>query len=270
MAGLLIAFEGLDQSGKQTQAESLRYYLISHGRRCRLMSFPDYATAIGSELSRALHGEREYAADVMQLLYVANRYEHRGEMLRWLSDDDVVVCDRYLASSIAYGEAQGLDPVWLAQRRLAGGIAMNAISRCCRACVRVTAGRRRMRHGCCWTVSDRNHRSRKGSLKPSPKRSIASGYTALRVRAAVSARTSAAPASRSTRAHASSVAPVVLTSSTSTMHAPVTSLPRVILNAFRTFACRRAAGRSACDPVARTLRSARRTGTPSCSASSSA
>jgi dTMP kinase len=114
MTGLLIAFEGLDQSGKQTQAESLRDYLTSRGRACRLMSFPDYATAIGNELSRALHGEREYPADVMQLLYVANRYEHRDDMLKWLSEGGVVVCDRYMASSIAYGEAQGLDPVWLA------------------------------------------------------------------------------------------------------------------------------------------------------------
>ena len=114
MTGLLIAFEGLDQSGKQTQAESLRDYLLSRGRACHLMSFPDYATAIGSELSRALHGEREYAADVMQLLYVANRYEHRDEILRRLSEGGVVVCDRYTASSIAYGEALGLDPVWLA------------------------------------------------------------------------------------------------------------------------------------------------------------
>ena len=114
MAGLLIAFEGLDQSGKQTQAESLRDYLTSRSRGCRLMSFPDYATAIGGELSRALQGERDYASDVMQLLYVANRYEHRDEIQRWLADDGVVVCDRYMASSIAYGEAQGLDPAWLA------------------------------------------------------------------------------------------------------------------------------------------------------------
>ena len=50
----------------------------------------------------------------MQLLYVANRYEHRDEILKWLSDGGVVVCDRYMASSIAYGEAHGLDAVWLA------------------------------------------------------------------------------------------------------------------------------------------------------------
>ena len=113
MRGLLIAFEGLDQSGKQTQAEALRDFFTARGRECRLMSFPDYTTAIGSEISRALHGEREYPADTMQLLYVANRYEHRPGMESLLKSGAVIVCDRYRASSIAYGEAQGLDPAWL-------------------------------------------------------------------------------------------------------------------------------------------------------------
>ena len=113
MTGILIAFEGLDQSGKQTQAERVREFVQTRDRDCRLVSFPDYATAIGSEISRALHGEREYAADVMQLLYVANRYERRVELAGLLEQGSVVVCDRYLASSIAYGEAQGLDPRWL-------------------------------------------------------------------------------------------------------------------------------------------------------------
>jgi dTMP kinase len=113
MQGLLIAFEGLDQSGKQTQAEGLRDYFTARGRECRLMSFPDYTTAIGSEISRALHGERDYPADTMQLLYVANRYEHRGGIEALLKAGAVIVCDRYMASSIAYGEAHGLDPSWL-------------------------------------------------------------------------------------------------------------------------------------------------------------
>jgi dTMP kinase len=52
--GLLIAFEGLDQSGKQTQAELLRDRLIAAGRAVRLLSFPDYGTPIGEEIERAL------------------------------------------------------------------------------------------------------------------------------------------------------------------------------------------------------------------------
>ena len=113
MSGFLIAFEGLDQSGKQTQAELLRDRLKQDGRKARLVSFPDYATSIGEEIARALQGEREYEPDVMQLLYVANRYERKPDLLRWLDGGLILVSDRYTASSVAYGEALGLDAGWL-------------------------------------------------------------------------------------------------------------------------------------------------------------
>ena len=113
MRGSLIAFEGLDQSGKQTQAELLRDRLKQEGMKSRLVAFPDYGTSIGEEIARALAGEREYGPDVMQLLYVANRYERKEDLERWLEGGLMLVCDRYLASSIAYGEAFGLDPAWL-------------------------------------------------------------------------------------------------------------------------------------------------------------
>ena len=117
---MLIAFEGLDQSGKQTQAEMLRDWLRHDGRKARLVSFPDYGTSIGEEIARALQGEREYGADVMQLLYVANRYERKPDLQRWLEGGIILVADRYVASSIAYGEAHGVDPTWLSdiQRHL--------------------------------------------------------------------------------------------------------------------------------------------------------
>ena len=51
MAGYLIAFEGLDQSGKQTQAELLRDRLKERGHKARLMAFPDYGTSIGEEIA---------------------------------------------------------------------------------------------------------------------------------------------------------------------------------------------------------------------------
>jgi dTMP kinase len=111
--GSLIAFEGLDQSGKQTQAELLRDHLKEGGRKARLVSFPDYATSIGEEIARALQGERDYGPDAMQLLYVANRYERKPDLLRWLEGGLFLVCDRYTASSVAYGEASGLDGAWL-------------------------------------------------------------------------------------------------------------------------------------------------------------
>jgi dTMP kinase len=114
-AGLLIAFEGLDQSGKQTQAERLKAAVEARGRQATLLDFPSYETRIGQEIGAALQGQRQYGPDTMQLLYIANRYEKKPEIEQLLAGGAVVICDRYLASSVAYGEAQGLDPDWLRQ-----------------------------------------------------------------------------------------------------------------------------------------------------------
>ena len=228
------------------------------------MSFPDYTTAIGTEISKALHGEREYGPDVMQLMYVANRYERRPEMAAWLEEGTVLVCDRYLASSIAYGEAQGLDAGVAARhsalpersrpddparyragnRRAAqspaGAIAMSAI---CGLLSRVRESYRRQATQAGWLTLNGERTARRG-LARRPQRDRDT------TRAAVSARTSRAPAASSTRAHASTVAPVVLTSSINTITEPCTLTPLRIANALCTFAWRASAGRSVCDVVA--------------------
>ena len=111
--GFLIALEGLDQSGKETQAPALREHVRQRGHRVRLLSFPDYGTSIGEEIARALQGERDYGPDVMQLLFIANRYERKPAIEHWTGGGLVLICDRYRASSIAYGESHGLDPAWL-------------------------------------------------------------------------------------------------------------------------------------------------------------
>lgn len=110
---MLVAIEGLDQSGKETQARELRDRLRAVGYRSRVVSFPDYGTSIGEEIARALQGEREYGPETMQLLYVANRFERQADILRWQAGGLIVLFDRYVASAVAYGEAHGLDPAWL-------------------------------------------------------------------------------------------------------------------------------------------------------------
>ena len=108
MNGLLIAFEGLDQSGKQTQAERLRDQLTARGRECRLLSFPDYETRDrrgdrASAPRRARLRRRRHAAAVRRQPLRTTRRDRRAGSPAGM----VLVCDRYLASSIAYGEAQG-------------------------------------------------------------------------------------------------------------------------------------------------------------------
>ncbi|MXZ73400.1 MAG: dTMP kinase [Acidobacteria bacterium] len=110
---MLVAIEGLDQSGKETQARELRDRLRAAGYRSRVVSFPDYGTSIGEEIARALQGEREYGPETMQLLYVANRFERKADIDRWQAGGLIVLFDRYVASAVAYGEAHGLDPAWL-------------------------------------------------------------------------------------------------------------------------------------------------------------
>jgi dTMP kinase len=109
----LIAFEGLDQSGKETQAARLRAALEAAGHRVEALTFPDDATPIGQEIRSELASGHRWLPDVMQLLYVANRHERKPRIVEWLEAGAVVICDRYLASSVAYGEAFGLDPAWL-------------------------------------------------------------------------------------------------------------------------------------------------------------
>lgn len=112
-AGRLIVFEGLDQSGKETQWRRLRQHLEAHGHHVEALAFPDNGTPIAQEIAQALRGHREYAPDVLQLLFIANRYEFRPRIDAWLAEGRIVLCDRYLASSVAYGEASGVDPDWL-------------------------------------------------------------------------------------------------------------------------------------------------------------
>ena len=70
---------------------------------------------LGHRDRQTLDGERDFGPDVMQLLYIANRYEKKPLILEWLAAGADVVCDRYVASSVAYGESQGLDATWLVE-----------------------------------------------------------------------------------------------------------------------------------------------------------
>ena len=80
----------------------------SNGHHAALLDFPDYETAIGQEIPfGALHGRPpEDRADVLQLLDIANRYE-QTQIRVWLGENVIVICDCYLASSVAYGGSPG-------------------------------------------------------------------------------------------------------------------------------------------------------------------
>ena len=106
---MFVTFEGVDWSGKSTQAELLADWLRKQGRSVLSTREPG-GTPVGEAVRRAvLHGD-EMSPWAEAALYAAARAEHVERSIRpALERGDDVVCDRYIDSSLAYqGVARGL------------------------------------------------------------------------------------------------------------------------------------------------------------------
>ena len=111
--GLLIAIEGIDQSGKATQTEMLAGKIEDAGYTVCTMGFPIYETGVGALIREHLVGHERYDPTTLQLLHTTNRFEVRQSILDRLTEYDAVVLDRYVGSGEAYACVQGVDTEWL-------------------------------------------------------------------------------------------------------------------------------------------------------------
>lgn len=109
--GMFITFEGSDGSGKSTQMKLLKDYLASCGARLTVTREPG-----GCEISERI---RSLVLDVKAmgmtdaceaLLFAAARSQHVKDVIRpAIEQGNIVLCDRYVDSSIAYqGGGRGL------------------------------------------------------------------------------------------------------------------------------------------------------------------
>lgn len=110
--GKIVTFEGIDQSGKETQSKMLTSRLKDLGYSVGHMYFPEYQTPIGREIRAFLDGKRDYSPMVRQMLYAANRYEMLDNIDKLLEENDFVIADRYIPSGVAYGVVNGIDAEW--------------------------------------------------------------------------------------------------------------------------------------------------------------
>ena len=111
MKGYFITFEGGEGSGKSTQLSLLKDYLDKSGRRYIYTREPG-GTEIAEEIREILlsmHGEK-MCDECEALLFAAARVQHiKNRILPAINDGNIVVCDRYVDSSMAYqGYARGL------------------------------------------------------------------------------------------------------------------------------------------------------------------
>lgn len=102
--GTFITFEGIDTSGKSTQAELLAETLEKEGCKVKLFHFPMYERPIGKLIGDILNGrvKSDIGNDAMQMLYVADQISFQEELKKYIDDGYTVICDRYDLSTIVY------------------------------------------------------------------------------------------------------------------------------------------------------------------------
>lgn len=104
--GILISFDGLDASGKETQARLFVERLEKDGFTIHRFQTPDYTTPSGKELKLRLQGKLgdwENTPWEEKITYFAqNRAENKEKVLHALEQGDIVIYDRYIPSSLTF------------------------------------------------------------------------------------------------------------------------------------------------------------------------
>lgn len=112
-SGLFVAFEGLDGSGSVIQASLLAGVLKKEGYRVCLTKEPTNGL-VGGMIRAHLAGQWNTTSECLQLLFAADRADHlKHEIIPGLNNGKIVITDRYIFSSIAYGSVEIGNTKWL-------------------------------------------------------------------------------------------------------------------------------------------------------------
>lgn len=114
--GSFITFEGIEGCGKSTQLRLLSEWLSAKDVAHFCTREPG-GTEVGSNIRQILLSEQTRKLEPLTevLLYLADRFQHIGNVIRpRLDAGDMVLCDRYHDSTVAYqGFARGISTEWI-------------------------------------------------------------------------------------------------------------------------------------------------------------
>lgn len=104
MVGLFISFEGIDGSGKSTQAKQLATALEQAGHEVVLTREPGGSQGAEEIRSLVLEGDPDrWSAETELLLFTAARRDHLERLIHpALAADKIVICDRFADSTRIY------------------------------------------------------------------------------------------------------------------------------------------------------------------------
>lgn len=107
--GKFIVLEGLDGSGQSTQVKLLADFLAQREKQFLITKEPTPNSEFGKKIRQALLGNEKINSKELQKLFVQDRKWHlENEIFPALAKGWIVVCDRYLFSTLSYGIADGL------------------------------------------------------------------------------------------------------------------------------------------------------------------
>ena len=109
----MIAFEGLDASGKETQVNLLQQKLSDLGLITAVVSFPRYEAPIGELIKKGLKNDIVIDDMTLHMLLEADRQAEQGDLEQLSHLVDYIVLDRYTMSNTAYCKAKGIDIKWV-------------------------------------------------------------------------------------------------------------------------------------------------------------
>ncbi len=112
--GLLIAFEGIDGSGKSVQAARVYDELINYGIDCVLTHEPTDRSLGRVVKDDILNSSLKLDNMTLQIAFTADRSDHVKKVIQPALDRSaIILTDRYYWSTVAYGRATGLNSDWL-------------------------------------------------------------------------------------------------------------------------------------------------------------